>query len=277
MDEDPGSMNRIIKSGVGAIVTKSIGLEPRLGYLNPTAIEVETGIINAMGLPNPGVKEFSEQISFLKKLDVPIIASIFGKNCNEFEKLATKMEKVDAFELNMSCPHASGYGLEIGCDPNLVKKIISDVKNACSVPIFVKLSPNLLNIVEIAITAEKAGADGIVAINTVKAMKIDINARIPVLSNKTGGYSGKAIKPIGIRCVYDIAKEVKIPIIGVGGITTGEDAIEYMMAGASAVQIGSAVFYRGVDVFKKVCNEIEKWMNNNGYKNINDLIGVAIK
>ena len=131
-----------------------------------------------MGLPNPGVGDFSEQLNLLKKSNIPIIASIFGKNSNEFVKLATKMQEADALELNMSCPHASGYGLEIGCNPTLVKKITSDVKKACSIPVFVKLSPNLSNIVEMAIAAEKANADAIVAINTVKAMKIDINARL---------------------------------------------------------------------------------------------------
>ena len=277
MDEDAGSMTRIFKSGAGAIVTKSIGLEPRSGYQNPTAIEVEDGIINAMGLPNPGVDEFSEQISILKKSKIPIIASIFGKNSNEFVKLAEKLQEADALELNMSCPHASGYGLEIGCNPSLVKKITSDVKKASSIPIFVKLSPNLSNIVDIAVAAEKAKADALVAINTVKAMKIDINVKTPVLANKTGGYSGRAIKPIGVRCVYDISKKVKIPLIGVGGITTGEDTIEYMMAGASAVQIGTAVYSRGTDVFKKICKEIEQWMADNDYKKIDELIGAAVK
>ena len=138
-----------------------------------------------------------------------------------------------------------------------------------------KLSPNLTDIVAIAKAAEKGNADGIVAVNTVKAMKIDINLRKPVLSNRIGGYSGKAIKPIGIRCVYEISKNIDIPVIGVGGITTGEDAIEYFMAGAHAVQIGSGVYYRKIDVFRKINTEIKNWMRNNGYKKLSELVGVA--
>jgi dihydroorotate dehydrogenase (NAD+) catalytic subunit len=141
--------------------------------------------------------------------------------------------------------------------------------------VYVKISPNLTNIVDIATAAEQGGADAIVAINTVKGMKIDLETMRPILANKIGGYSGRAIKPIGVRCVFDIAAAVNIPIIGVGGVTTGEDVIEYLMAGASAVQIGSAVYYRGVDVFKKICREVEHWMNSHQCKKITDLIGGA--
>jgi dihydroorotate dehydrogenase (NAD+) catalytic subunit len=177
----------------------------------------------------------------------------------------------------MSCPHAKEYGLEIGSDPKLVMEITSKVKESTEIPVFVKISPNLMNIVDIAKSAEKGNADGIVAINTVKAMKIDLELKMPVLANKIGGYSGKAIKPIGIRCAYEISKNVDIPVIGVGGITTGEDALEYIMAGASALQIGSAIYYRKVDVFKKICDEIETWMKDHGYKELSELIGVAHK
>ena len=279
MDEDAGSMERIFKCGAGAVVTKSIGLKSREGYLNPTLIELEYGILNAMGLPNPGIDEFREEIEKLKRSKIPTIGSVFGSNTKEFVELAEKMQSytVDALELNMSCPHAKGYGLEIGSDPKLVKEISSNVKKSVNIPVFVKISPNLMNIVEIAEAAEKGDADGIVAINTIKAMKIDLKLKKPVLSNKIGGYSGKAIKPIGVRCVYEISKNVDIPVIGCGGITTGEDALEYIMAGASAVQIGSAIYYRGVDVFKKICKEIENWMNECDYKKLTDLIGASHK
>lgn len=279
MDEDAGSMQRILNSGASAVVTKSVGLKPREGYPNPTFVELECGILNAMGLPNPGIDNFSEELKELKKTKNLIIGSIFGSGASEFVELAEKMQSygADAVELNMSCPHAKGYGLETGSDPNLVQEITKDVKKSTKIPVFVKISPNLINIAEIAKAAEKAGADGIVAINTVKAMKIDLDLKMPVLANKVGGYSGKAIKPIGVRCVYEIAQNVKIPIIGVGGITTGEDVLEYIMAGASAVQIGSAIYYREIDVFKKISAEMQMWMKNNSYEKLSDLIGVALR
>ena len=279
MDEDAGSMERIFNCGAGAIVTKSIGLKPRKGYPNPTVIELEHGLLNAMGLPNPGIEEFRDEIKNLKQSNIPIIGSIFGSNSKEFVEIAEKMQSygADALELNMSCPHAKGYGLEIGSDPKLVMEITSKVKESTEIPVFVKISPNLMNIVDIAKSAEKGNADGVVAINTVKAMKIDLELKMPVLANKIGGYSGKAIKPIGIRCVYEISKNIDIPVIGVGGITTGEDALEYIMAGASALQIGSAIYYRSIDVFKKICDEIETWMKDHGYKELSELIGVAHK
>ena len=279
MDEDYGSMKRILKSGAGAVVTKSIGIKEKKGYKNPTIIELEHGILNAMGLPNPGIENFKEELSNLKKSNQPIIGSIYGKDSKEFTLLAKRMQKygADAIELNMSCPHAKGYGLEIGSDPKTVKKIVSDTKKSVEIPVLVKLSPNLMNIVEIAKAAEKGRADAIVAINTVKAMKIDLEIKKPVLSNKIGGYSGPAIKPIGVRCVYEISQNTEIPIIGCGGINSGKDAIEYFMAGASAVEIGSAVYYRDVDVFKKVCSEIKEWMKKNNYKKLEQIIGVAHK
>jgi dihydroorotate dehydrogenase (NAD+) catalytic subunit len=279
MDEDAGSMERIFNLGAGAIVTKSISLQPRKGYLNPTVLELEYGILNAMGLPNPGIDEFGAEIEKLKQLNIPVIGSIFGSNSNEFVEIAQKMQNfgVDALELNLSCPHAKGYGLEIGCDAKLVKEITLKVKKSIDIPIFVKISPNLINIVDIAKSAEEGNADGIVAINTVKAMKIDLELKMPVLANKIGGYSGKAIKPIGVRCVYEISENVDIPVIGVGGITTGEDVLEYIIAGASAVQIGSAIYYRGLDAFKKICDEIEIWMKDHQYINLSELIGVAHK
>ncbi len=277
MDEDAGSMQRMINCGAGAIVTKSIGIKPNEGYINPTILELEFGLLNAMGLPNPGIDLYEQEMKKLQKSKTPIIGSIYGSNAREFVELATKMEQYGAaaIELNVSCPHAKRYGLEVGCDASLLETIVSSVKKQIRIPVFVKVSPNVVNIVEIAQAAEKANADAIVAINTVKGMKIDLETKQPILANKTGGYSGKAIKPIGIRCVYDIAKSINIPVIGVGGITTGEDAIEYFMAGASAIQIGSAVYYRGPEVFKYICKEINIWMDKHGYKKIAELRGAA--
>ena len=279
MDEDSGSIKRILSSGAGGIVTKSIGLKEKKGYPNPTLIELEHGILNAMGLPNPGIKNFKEEISELKKIEKPIIASIYGSNAKEFKELSKKMEEygAHAVELNLSCPHAKGLGLEIGSDKKLVKDIVSSVKKTIKIPVFVKISSNMINLIEISKEIEKSKADAIVAINTVKAMKIDIELKKPVLSNIIGGYSGPAIKPIGIRCVYEIYKNTKIPIIGCGGIINGFDAIEYFMAGASAIEIGSAIYYREIDVFNKINNEIRQWMKKNKYINLKQLIGAAHK
>ncbi len=279
MDEDAGSMKRMIRCGAGAIVTKSIGLKPRKGYKNPTTIEIDHGIINAMGLPNPGIKNIKREIEQLKKSQVPIIGSIYASNSKEFIELAKNMQEygVSALELNLSCPHAKNLGLEVGSDPRLVEIIVSSVKVNIDIPVFVKISPNVTNIVEIAKAAEKGKADAIVAINTVKAMKINLDVKKPILSNNIGGYSGKAIKPIGVRCVYEIAKNVKIPAIGVGGINNGEDAIEYFMAGATAIQVGSAVYYRGINVFDEICKEISNWMENHKVKKLEEIIGAAVR
>ena len=277
MDEDAGSIQRIIDNGAGAIVTKSIGSISRGGYPNPTLIELDHGILNAMGLPNPGIDDFGKEIKLLTLSKKPIIGSIFAGNIDEFINLANKMQNygVSAVELNLSCPHAKHYGLELGCDSNLVRKITSSVKKSVKIPVFVKLSPNVTNIVEIAKSAQEGNADAIVAINTVKAMKIDIDIGKPVLSNKIGGYSGEAIKPIGVRCVYELSANIDIPIIGVGGIKTGEDVIEYLMAGASAVQIGSGIYYRGTEIFGKLNKEIIDWMELHSYVKLKDIIGVS--
>ena len=277
LDVDARSMQRIISHGAAAVVTKSIGLKFREGYSNPTVIELDHGILNAMGLPNPGIGEYGEEIKKLKNSTIPIIGSIFGKTAAEFLELSRAMQNygVDALELNMSCPHAKGYGVEIGSDSNLVKKITSHVKSNVDLPVFVKLSSNVSEIINIAEAAMTGNADGIVAINSVKGMKIDLQMKMPVLSNKIGGYSGKAIKPIGVQCVYEIAQKIDIPIVGVGGITTGEDALEYLMAGASAVQIGSGVYYRGISIFEDICREMNNWMDNHGYKSLSELIGVV--
>lgn len=277
LDETGESMVALAGAGAGAIVTKSIGMEPREGHPNPTVIELEHGLLNAMGLPNPGIEEYGNEIRIAKNAGIPVIGSIFGADAKEFSNLARKMQeyKADALELNLSCPHAKGYGAEIGTDLATVKEVTRAVKSAVRIPVFVKLAPNVNDIVKIAVAAADGGADGIVAINTVKAMSIDIETGMPILGNRIGGYSGPAVKPIGVRCVYDIAKELKIPIIGVGGIMTGEDAIEYFMAGATAVQIGSAVYYRGTNVFRKIENEIQKWLEAHRYKSLDEIRGIA--
>ncbi len=279
MDEDAESMKRVFQSGAAAVVTKSIGMQPRMGYSNPSFVELECGILNAMGLPNPGIHKYKEEIQKIDEKNGVIIGSIFGSTKQEFQELASYMQDagVQAVELNLSCPHADGYGLQVGQDAALVREITNSVKKQISIPVFVKLSSNVNDIVQIAKAAETGHADGIVAINTVKAMSINIEIAKPVLAHGTGGYSGRAIKPIGIQSIYDIYEHTSVPLIGVGGITKGEDVIEYLMAGATAVQIGTAVYYRGIDVFKQICKEMENWMKEHEYSNINEVIGVAHK
>jgi len=279
MDETADSIKRVAEEGAGAIVTKSIGKEPREGYANPTVVELEHGILNAMGLPNPGIEAYADEMEELRDLNIPVIGSIFGSDEKEFSFLAKKMQEYGAraIELNLSCPHASGYGAETGSQPDVVKSIVHAVKHSVDLPVFAKLTSNVTSIVEIGKAAEEGGADGVVAINSIKAMKIDVNLKKPILSNKVGGYSGPAIKPIGIRCVYELAQELNIPIIGVGGIKCGEDAVEYILAGASAVQIGGGIYYRDMRIFREVCKEMENWMKSNNYSAIEEFRGVALR
>jgi len=276
-DETGKSMLAIAKAGAGAIVTKSVGMEPRPGHPNPSIVELEHGLLNAMGLPNPGIELFAGEIKEAKKGGVPIIGSVFGGTEEEIAELASRVADAgaDAVELNLSCPHAKGYGAEIGSSPEAVESICRLAKRRTRVPVFAKLTPNTPSIADLARSAERGGADGIVAINTLKGMAIDADARMPILGNRFGGLSGPAVKPVGVRCVYEIYESVKIPVVGVGGIVNGRDAVEYIMAGASAVQIGTAVWSEGPVVFSKVCKEISKFMKVNEYQSVKDIVGVA--
>lgn len=269
----------IVKNGAGAIVTKSIGLMSRNGYSNPTVVQTSSGMINAMGLPNPGIDRFLEEIHDVKKLNVPIIVSIYGFSTEEFGKIAKKVFDfgADAVELNLSCPHVRLTGLELGQNPELLQNVIRTVKNKVSIPVFVKLSPNVADIGEMAEFAEKAGASAITAINTVKAMAIDPETSIPILGNQIGGLSGPAIKPIALRCVFEIYKRVKIPIIGCGGISVGSDAIEFILAGASAVQIGTAISLKGLQVFKEITNYLNDYLERKNFLDLNEIVGLAHK
>jgi dihydroorotate dehydrogenase (NAD+) catalytic subunit len=229
-------------------VTKSIGPHPKDGHAGPCLVVLEDGLLNAMGLPNPS-KEFVDEVTGLVKK--PVIVSIFGGNPEEFAQVARWFEgKVAGFELNLSCPHAEGYGSAIGTDPALVEACTRAV-SALGTPTWVKLTPNVTDITLIGKAAERGGAHAIVAINTVKAMRISTGIRRPVLGNRYGGLSGSAVFPIAVRCVYELYETCKIPIIGCGGVTSAENVIEMMMAGACAVEIGSAV-YNDVKVFETI-------------------------
>jgi len=272
------SMVRMIQSGAGGVVTKSIGPVQVYGHSNPSMIALNGGhgFLNAMGLPNPSYDEFKQEIEFVKSsTDAPVVASIFGGDSADFVKVAKGLAatKPDAFELNVSCPHAKGYGADIGSQPCHVEEITAAVKNAVSVPVWVKLTPNVQNIKDIGLAAQAGGADAVVAINTVRGMAIDIHSGWPILGNRSGGLSGPAVKPVAVKCVYDLYEALDIPVIGVGGISCFEDMIEMMMAGASAVQIGSAV-YDNDSVFKDVWSGAERFMKENDYT-FDELIGLA--
>jgi len=272
------SLSRIFHDGgAGAVVTKSIGLNSKEGHSNPCLIEERDGMINAMGLPNPGIEGFSAEMEKVVENGVPTIGSVFADNAEDFAAVAKRMEDFGAVavELNLSCPHADPYGLEMGSDPNTIISVVKEVKNTVNIPVFAKISPMVPDIIGIAQAVEDAGGDGVVAINTIRAMKIEPEIGKPVLMNKVGGLSGPALKPIGVRCVFEISSQVNIPVIGVGGIRTGYDALEYLMAGASAVQIGSGIHDREIDIFSKVAKELEDFMDAKGYTRLEDLIGNA--
>ncbi|KPV61689.1 MAG: dihydroorotate dehydrogenase 1B [Candidatus Bathyarchaeota archaeon BA2] len=273
------SLRSVVEAGAGAVVTKSVGLKPREGYPNPTVVQVECGLLNAIGLPNPGIHHFGEEIREAKEAGVPIIVSVYGFSSGDFAEVAKVAAGAgaDALELNVSCPHVEEMGAEIGSDLDLVAEVVREVKKKVGKPVFVKLTPNVANIAEIARAAVEAGADAIVAINTVRAMAIEIETARPLLANRIGGLSGPAIKPIAVRCVYEVYREVDVPVIGCGGITTWRDAAEFMLAGASAVQIGTAIAFKGLGVFKSVARGIDAYVKKKGFGNVKEIVGLAHK
>jgi dihydroorotate dehydrogenase (NAD+) catalytic subunit len=273
------SLNWAGKSGAGAVVTKSFGLNPNKGYANPTTVEVTGGVINAIGLSNPGVENFKSELEKLNK-SVPAVASLYGANPKEFSEIATRVEDlVDALELNISCPHAmGGCGSAIGQDPELTREIVKSVKKSVDIPVFVKLTPNVTDIIGIARSAADAGADALTMINSLgPGMRIDIETGNPILNNKFGGLSGPAVKPIAIRCIFEVYDSVDIPLIGVGGIRNYEDVIEFLYAGASCIQIGTSIMYDGMGIFGKIVTGLERFMDDKGYDSVSEMVGIAHK
>ncbi len=275
---DVDTLKRAAAGGAGAVTLKSLTSQPRKGHNNPILVEVKSGFLNAVGYANKGIEA---GVAEFKKWDseTPLIGSIVGTDENEFAALAEKIIQtpIKALELALSCPHTPGYGLMAGQGTSeATAKITASVRRKTKLPLIIKISPSVPGIGEIAQAAESEGADAINMGNTLgPGMKIDIERHNPILAFKFGGMSGPSIKPIMIRCVFDLYKAVKIPIIATGGITTGEDAIEAIMAGATAVGIGTAIYYRGINVFKKVVGEIEKWMKEQGYKSLGEIRGIA--
>ena len=267
---------RLYRSGAGAVVTKSLSKEPWDGYVNPTIFSVKGGgWLNAVGLANPGATEFSNMIS--KSHDVPIIVSLVGSTEDDFDFMVKQFEncKISAYELNLSCPHVAKVGLEVGDDVELVKKIVKKVKSDTNVPVIAKVGLGTTNYLDTVGAACEAGADGITAINTIRAMAIDVETQKPILSNKIGGLSGTPIKPIAVRCVYEISSKFDVPIIGCGGISTWQDAVEFILAGASAVQFGSVLGEHWTEVFAEINNGIKNYMEKNGYAKMSEMIGNA--
>jgi dihydroorotate dehydrogenase (NAD+) catalytic subunit len=271
------SFERVAKAGAGAVVTKSVGTQPRMGYANPTVVQASSGLINAMGLPNPGIDVFSAEIKECKlTVHVPIIVSVFGYSAEDYAAVAKKAVEsgADAIELNVSCPHVKQTGAEIGQNPKILSEVVAKTREAIKKPLIVKLSPNVSDITALAKAAVDAGADALTAVNTLKAVAIDADTMQPILNNVRGGLSGSAMKPVALRCVYDIAETCKVPIIGCGGVSNWRDAIEFFLAGASVVQIGTAVV-EDLEVFQSVTKGVESYLRKKHIRSVSELVGLA--
>jgi len=275
---------RVARAGAGAVTTKSCSLKPRPGYPNPTVLDWGPGLINAVGLSNPGVEVMVEEIRAAKErlapLGVPLIASIFAETIYDFGTVARFISEAapDLIEVNISCPNIDDhYRQMFAADPYVVSQVTRRVKQNTHIPVLVKLSPNVTDIAKIAHAAVEAGADGLTAINTLgPGIILDVETCRPVLAHGTGGVSGPGMHPIAVRCVYDICQAVDVPVVAVGGVTSGRDAVEMILVGATAVGIGSAVYYRGIDVFRQVCDELQDYMERHGYSKLEEFRGRAL-
>lgn len=279
----PATMQRVHDAGCAAITLKSISHEPRPGYANPTMLATDNYMMNAVGLSGVGVDQSEKKVRALKDSGIPVIASIFGDTFERTAEVGKKFESfgVDALEINVSCPHVKPgerIGAMIGCDAGLVSEVTHMVKQATGIPVIIKLTPNVTDIVAIARAAIEAGADALTAVNTFgPGLKIDIETAQPVLHNRIGGVSGPGIFPLMLAIVYKLRNAFPdIPIIASGGITTAEDAIETLMAGATATSVGTAVYYDGIEVFGKIAQGMNTWLDNHGYQSIDDIRSKAI-
>lgn len=264
-------------NNIGCVVVKGVATKEWLGNPAPRILETYGGMINAVGLQNPGIETFiKEDIPFLRQYDTKIAVNIAGKTLEEYVEVATRLasEDVDLLELNISCPNVKEGGVAFGVDPRMAEKVTRAVKAVAKQPLIVKLSPNVTDITEIARAVEAGGADGVSLINTLIGTRIDIHKQKFILPTKQGGLSGPAIKPVAVRMVYLVSKAIKLPIIGMGGIMTGEDAIEFMMAGANAVAVGTANLLDPTAT-TKILDEVKVFMQNKGIENINDIVGIV--
>jgi dihydroorotate dehydrogenase (NAD+) catalytic subunit len=280
----PSLMGRCAEEGAGAVTAKSCGLEARAGHENPVALAWDGGVFNAIGLTNPGVRSelplLLETKKRLKPFGVPLFASIFASDLIAFGEVARIIAEVepDLIEVNISCPNvADDFGLPFSSSPESAAAVTRTVRGAVNLPISIKLAPNVPDIGGIAYAVAEEGADAITAVNTMPAMLIDPYAGRPILKNRTGGLSGPALKPIALRCVAEIASRVSLPIIGTGGVSSGLDAVEMMMTGATLVGVGSALWQDGPKVMKRIASEIESFMEAEGINCLEELRGRAIR
>lgn len=260
---------------LGAVTTKGVANVPWAGNPTPRVAEVYGGMMNAIGLQNPGIDVFCERdIPFLKKYDTKIIVNVCGKTTEDYCEVVERLgnEPVDMLEINVSCPNVKEGGIAFGQNPKALEAITKEVKKYAKQPVIMKLSPNVTDITEMARAAEAGGADVVSLINTITGMKIDINRKTFALANKTGGMSGPAVKPVAVRMVYQVANAVKIPIIGMGGIASAEDALEFIMAGATAVSVGTANFINPYTT-QEVVDGIQAFLQKQKVEDINQLIG----
>lgn len=267
-------------SKLGAIVVKATTLEERLGNPTPRIAETPSGMLNSIGLQNPGVEYvISNEIPWLAQFNVPIIVNVAGTMTDDYVEVVQRISsiaEVGIIELNISCPNVKCGGIAFGTNPKTAYDLTKAVKEVCKVPLYVKLSPNVTDIVSIAKAVEEAGANGISMINTLIGMRFDLRTKKPILANKIGGLSGPAIKPVALRMIYEVYRNVSIPIIGMGGIASAEDVVEFFLAGASAVQIGTANFV-DPSIMPRIIDDLEMVLNNMGVENISELTGEGCK
>ncbi len=263
-------------SRLGALVVKGISVEPRAGNPPPRIVETSAGMLNAIGLENIGMEAFvAETLPRLKEYETVVIVNILGESQEEYGRLVEQMsrhEGIDGFEVNVSCPNVRKGGIAFGSDPDMLEELVRFLRERTGKPLIIKLSPNVTDIVDMAKRAEAGGADGLTLINTIRGMSIDLESRRPHLATVVGGLSGPAIKPVALRMVWEVARQVRIPVIGVGGILSGEDAVEFLITGASAVQVGTAHF-RNPAACIEVMEGIESYLERHGIHDVKDLIG----
>lgn len=265
---------------LGGIMIKATTLEPRFGNPTPRVAETGAGMLNAIGLQNPGLKGVLEnELPWLEQFETPIIANVAGSQVEDYVEVAKQISQaknVHALELNISCPNVKTGGIAFGTDPNMAASLTKAVKKVSSVPVYVKLSPNVANIVEIAQAIEAAGADGLTMINTLIGMRLDLKTGKPILANKTGGLSGPAVKPVAVRMVHEVSQAVSIPIIGMGGVQSAEDVLEFLLAGASAVAVGTANFVNPF-ICPEIIEELPNVLAAYGYSSVEECIGRSWK